>query len=174
MMHSESTTRSPSSLSFTRSTPWVEGCCGPMFKIISSAPRTVVLTLESSVVRGSLIYIGRPSLTVHSLTTLDAQVLANPIGILFQNVVILAQRVALPFVGHQNARQVRMAFEDDSKHVVAFAFQPICSGPDFADAWDRLIFASMCFQAETLVLGERIQNQNYVESFFAFGPVDGG
>src|SRR3984957_15922470 len=163
MMHSESTTRSPSSFSFTRSTPCVEGCCGPMFKIISSAPRTVVLTLESSVMRGSLIYIGRSSLTTHeltahSLTALDAQVLANPIGVLFQNVVILAQRVALPFVGHQNTGQVRMAFEDDSKHVVAFAFQPVRSGPDFADAGDRFVFASMGFQADALVLRERIQN----------------
>src|SRR3984885_12114978 len=158
MMHSESTTRSPSSFSFTRSTPWVEGCCGPMFKIISSAPRTVVLTLESSVVRGSLISIGRSSLTAHSLTALDAEVLANPIGILLQNVVILAQRIALPFVGHQNTGQVRMAFEDDSKHVVAFAFQPVRSRPDFADAGDRFVFASMGFQADALVLRERIQN----------------
>src|SRR5207253_6071811 len=30
------TIRSPSSFSTTRSTPWVEGCCGPMLRIISS------------------------------------------------------------------------------------------------------------------------------------------
>src|ERR1700735_3241905 len=111
MMHSESTTRSPSSFSFTRSTPWVEGCCGPMFNIISSAPSTVVLTFESSVVRGSLICL---------LSALDAQVFANPIRILFQNVVILAQRISLPFIRHQNTRQLGMPFEHDPEHVVAF------------------------------------------------------
>jgi hypothetical protein len=45
-MHSDPATRSPSSFNFTRSTPCVEGCCGPIFKMISSAPSTVVLTLS--------------------------------------------------------------------------------------------------------------------------------
>src|SRR5580658_2572996 len=46
MMHSDPATRSPSNFNFTRNTPCVEGCCGPMFKMISSAPSTVVLTLS--------------------------------------------------------------------------------------------------------------------------------
>src|SRR6202050_4239766 len=146
MMHSESTTRSPSSFSFTRSTPWVEGCCGPMFKIISSAPSTVVLTFVSSVVRGSLIRL---------LSALDAQVLADPIRILLQYVVILAQRISLPFIRHQNAGQLRMAFEYDSKHVVACALEPAGRGPAFAHARHGFVFACMRFQAHALVLGER-------------------
>src|ERR1700733_2212288 len=46
MMHSDPATRSPSNFNFTRNTPCVEGCCGPIFKMISSAPSTVVLTLS--------------------------------------------------------------------------------------------------------------------------------
>src|ERR1700735_566325 len=145
MMHSESTTRSPSSFSFTRSTPWVEGCCGPMFNIISSAPSTVVLTFVSSVVRGSLICL---------LAALDAQVLANPIRILLQYVVIFAQRISLPLIRHQNARQFRVAFEHNPKHVETFAFEPVCGRPDFAHAGHGFTFAGMRFQAYPLVLGE--------------------
>src|ERR1700677_847759 len=165
MMHAESTTRSPSSFSFTRSTPWVEGCCGPIFKIISSAPSTVVLTFVSSVVRGSLICL---------LSALNPQILANPIRILLQYVVILAQRISLPFIRHQNASQLRMAFEHDSEHVVAFALQPVCRGPDFANARHGFVFGGMRFQAHALVLGKGIQNQNHIESFFALGPVHCG
>src|SRR5271170_5335815 len=145
MMHSESTTRSPSSFNFTRNTPCVEGCCGPIFKIISSAPSTVVLTFVSSVVRGSLICL---------LAALDAQVLANPIGVLLQNVVILAQWISLPFIGHQDAGQLRMAFEDHSKHVVAFALEPVCGGPDFAHAGHGFVFAGVSFQPHALGHGE--------------------
>src|ERR1700691_1304392 len=165
MMHSESTTRSPSSFSFTRSTPWVEGCCGPIFKIISSAPSTVVLTFVSSVVRGSLICL---------LAALNAQILANPIRILLQYVVILAQRISLPLIRPQNASQLRLASKQDSKRGGASALEPVCSGPDLAHARDRFVFAGMRFQAQTLVLGEGIQNQNHIESFFTLGPVHCG
>src|SRR5271154_1496507 len=143
MMHSESTTRSPSSFSFTRSTPCVEGCCGPMLRIISSAPNTVVVI---SLVWPFVILFRR--LAARLLAALDAQVFAHPGRVLFQDVVILAQRVALPFVGQQDAFQIRMAFKDDAEHVVAFAFEPICHRPDFANARHRLILAEMRFQAQ--------------------------
>src|ERR1700731_266040 len=112
MMHSESTTRSPSSFSFTRSTPWVDGCCGPMLRMISSAPNTVVQTSELPFLRASVIF-WRPL-----LPALDSQVFTHPGGVLLQNVIILAQRMPFPFIRQQNALQIWMAFEDDAEHVV--------------------------------------------------------
>src|SRR5580704_15588574 len=67
-----------------------------------------------------------------------------------------------------------MAIEDDSEHVIAFALEPICHRPYFAEARHRFVFAEMRFQAQALVLRKRVQNQNHVETFFALRPIDGG
>src|SRR5713226_9348761 len=42
------TTTSPSRVSSSRSTPWVDGCWGPMFTVSSSRFSTVVMTLSVS------------------------------------------------------------------------------------------------------------------------------
>src|SRR6202007_2902048 len=49
----------------------------------------------------------------HSLPALDPQVDLHPFTILLQNPVILAQRIALPPIGQQNAFHVRMPVELD-------------------------------------------------------------
>src|SRR5271168_3695010 len=166
MMHSESTTRSPSSFNFTRSTPCVDGCCGPMFKIISSAPSTVVSTFESPLVRVSVIFCFAPL-----LPAFDSQVLAHPGRVLLQNVVILAQRIAFPLVRQQDALQIRMPFENNSKHVEALALEPVRRRPHFADARHRLVLARVSLQTHPLVLRERVQNQDHVEPLLAIWPV---
>src|SRR5712675_1972357 len=107
MTHSVPRTFSPSSLSMTRSTPWVEGCCGPMLRTNSVESRKV----ESGIPR--------------SLAAFDSQVFLHPALVLLENSVILAQREALPFVGHEDAPHVGMSREFDSKHIVNFAFQPV-------------------------------------------------
>src|SRR5205823_7756229 len=38
---------------------------------------------------------------------------------------VLAQRVALPVIGHQDAREVRVAEEADPEHVVDLALEPV-------------------------------------------------
>src|SRR5229473_4415660 len=168
MMHSESTTRSPSSFSFTRSTPCVEGCCGPMLSMISSAPSTVVVTSELPFVRASVIFYWA------LLPALDAQVFTHPGRVLFQNIVILAQRMPFPLIRQQNALQIRMAFENDAEHVVALAFKPIGRGPDLDHARHRLILCRMRFQAQPFVFREGVEIEDDVEAFFALWPVHRG
>src|ERR1700730_16913997 len=107
MLHSVPSTFSPSSLRITRSTPCVEGCCGPM--------------LRTNSVESRKVWSGIPAL----LTALYAQVFLNPSIVLLKNTVVLAQRVALPFFGQQNPRHVRMARELDAEHVEHFALQPV-------------------------------------------------
>src|SRR5208283_3579934 len=96
---------SPSSLRMTRSTPCVEGCCGPMLRTSS---------VESRKVSGMFL-----------LPALDPHVLLHPARVLLQDAVILAQRVTLPVFRHQNAPQVRMAGEADAEHIEHLALQPI-------------------------------------------------
>src|SRR5574337_99483 len=128
MMHSEPMTLSPSSLSLTRSTPWVEGCCGPMLRMSSSAPRTVAWTFGKSVVRVP------PTL----LSALNAKVFPNPSGILRKDVVILAQGMALPLLGQENAFQVRVAGKGNPEHVEGLALEPVGRGPDARNARDHV------------------------------------
>lgn len=44
--------------------------------------------------------------------------------------VILAERESLEGIGHENAPEVGVALEDDSEHVVDFAFHPVCAFPE--------------------------------------------
>src|SRR5205085_7970703 len=107
IMHSVPKTFSPSSLRMTRNTPCVDGCCGPMFRTNSVESRNV----ESGILT--------------SLAAFDAQVFLHPAVVLLENTHLLAQRVALPFLGEQNAPHVRMSGEFDAEHVEHLALQPV-------------------------------------------------
>src|SRR5208283_1180023 len=107
MMNSVPITFSPSSLRMTRSTPCVEGCCGPMLRTSSVESRKV----ESGIVA--------------SLAAFNAQAFLHPALVLLNNGVVLAQRMALPFFGHQDAPHIRVPGELDAEHVEHFALQPI-------------------------------------------------
>src|SRR5271157_1856679 len=98
---------SPSSLRMTRSTPCVEGCCGPMLRPNSVESRKV----ESGILA--------------SLAAFNAQVFLHPALVLLNYGVVLAQRIALPFLGHEDAPQIGVAGEFDAEHVEYFAFEPI-------------------------------------------------
>src|SRR2546422_2925542 len=107
MTHSVPRTFSPSSLRITRSTPWVEGCCGPM--------------LRTNSVESKKVWSGIP----WSLAALYAHVFLHPTLILLNDAVVLAQRVALPLFGQQNPRHVGMTRELDAEHIEDLALQPV-------------------------------------------------
>src|ERR1041385_70825 len=130
MTHSVPRTFSPSSLRITRSTPCVEGCCGPILRTNSVESRNV--------------WSGIPA----SLAALDTQVLPHPSIILLNDSVVLAQRMALPFFRQQDALHVRMAREFYAEHIEHFALQPV-GRQVYADRGLRLIaLRDVCFYAE--------------------------
>src|SRR6185312_8474310 len=131
-------TFSPSKRSLTRRTPCVEGCCGPIFRMISSAPRTVVSACVANGMRWSAIVL---------LSAFNAQVFTHPGGILRQNVIILAKRVSLPFIGHQDALQFGMPLEYHAEHVVNFALFPVRRGPHPLHAGHALLGGCLDLQA---------------------------
>src|SRR5215468_11141496 len=107
MTHSVPRTFSPSSFRITRSTPCVEGCCGPMLRTSSVESKNVVS--------------GIPTL----LAAFDTQVFLHPSIVLLENAVFLPQRVPLPILGQQDPPHIRMAGEFDSEHIEHFPFQPV-------------------------------------------------
>src|SRR5207248_3155583 len=64
------------------------------------------------------------------LAALDSEVDLHPLFILLDDSVILAQRMALPAIGKENAFHVRMSVELDPEHIEDFPLQPVCGGPE--------------------------------------------
>src|SRR5271166_4624519 len=92
------TTFSPSSSSSRRSTPCVDGCCGPMLRTMRCGPglggSSATAVTDTPGMAGSLILNPRP-----------------------RDGIILAQRVPFPIVRHHDAAQVRMVQEVDAEEV---------------------------------------------------------
>src|SRR5262245_55213467 len=109
------TTVSPSSSSTTRSTPCVAGCCGPMLSVMVSV-RTV----------GH--FLGRELLEIRIGNRAPGRVVRERHFLVAER-RILAQRPAHPFLGQQDAREVRMTVEDDPVEVVGLALVPVGGGP---------------------------------------------
>ena len=52
--------------------------------------------------------------------------------------IVLAERMSLPVLGHEDADEVRVALEADPHHVEGLALEPVGGRPDGEDARDRL------------------------------------
>src|SRR5437899_7127466 len=122
MIGRASTTVSPSSSSATRSTPCVEGCCGPMLSVMVSV-RTVSDLLGRRVLERG---VGRDA----------ARRVVGERHLLVAERRILAQRPALPILGEQDPGEVGMAGELDAVEVEGLALVPVRGGPHARDARD--------------------------------------
>src|SRR6266496_3642691 len=137
---------SPSVSTMKLMTPWVEGCCGPKLRTISSLSRSTRRRMSFSMVvpRSGLGGGGRVQrcllrlLRVVEPLQLDERVLADvgdavPAARLL---VVLAQRVADPVVGQHDPAQVRVAREVHAEQVVDLALEPVGGLPDPLDRVD--------------------------------------
>src|SRR5438045_7253782 len=111
MIGLQATTFSPSSSSATRSTPCVDGCCGPMLRVIVSL-RTVADPLRSQFLEPRRRYRapGRVVRERHLLVSERR---------------VLPERPAHPVLGEQDPGEVGMAGERDPVEVVRLALVPV-------------------------------------------------
>src|SRR5881394_2724210 len=105
------TTVSPSSSSATRSTPCVEGCCGPMLRVMVSVRTGLDLA------RLKLPELGRGHGAPRRVVC-ERHLFVAERG-------ILAQRPAHPVLGQENAREVRVPGELDAEEVEGLALVPV-------------------------------------------------
>src|SRR6267142_3869536 len=115
MMGFAATMVSPSSSSATRSTPWVEGCWGPMLRVMVS------LRTGLDLPRRELLEVGR---RLHPVRRVVGER-----DLLVAERRILAQRPADPVLGQQDAREARVARERDAVEVEGLALVPVRRGP---------------------------------------------
>src|SRR5215211_7500452 len=160
-----SVTVSPSSSRISRSTPCVDGCCGPMLTTTRSSPSSAMPeTTESQscpvtvktrpadvsasraygsyavLISGSLRKPGE-RLRVRSSVVGPPRVRRWDGGALVLHRdategVILALRVARPVVGHLDARQSGVTVEDDAEEVVRLTLVPVVGGVHRDDGRD--------------------------------------
>src|SRR6266567_7728497 len=155
MMHSVPITFSPSSFKITRSTPCVEGCCGPILRTNSVESRNVVSGMDL-------------------LAALDVQILPYPALVLLNQAVFLAQREAFPLFGEQDAAHVRVAFKLNAEHVEDLAFQPVCGGVHRRGRRRLEAIGDCGLDPDSFVPGEAIEDVDYVETLGPLWVIDGG
>src|ERR1039457_3567894 len=146
-------TFSPSSLRMTRSTPCVDGCCGPMLMTSSVESKNV-----ASGIRGSL-------------SAFDTQVLPNPALVLLKNRIILSQRVALPLLGHEYPLHVRVPGELDAEHIEHLAFQPVGRQVDAHGGLGLEAVGDVGLDPLPLVARETVNHVDQIETLGPLGPV---
>src|SRR5450432_3339308 len=144
-MHSVPSTFSPSSFRITRSTPCVDGCCGPM--------------LSTSSVESRKVWSGIPASLVHgSLAAFNSQVFLHPFLVLLKNPVILAQRIPLPLLRQQDPLHVRVTRKLDAEHIEHFTFQPVGRQVDLHRGLRLVAIGDIGLQPHPLIPREAIQN----------------
>src|SRR4029077_14778411 len=100
-------------------------------------------------------------------SALDPQINLHPLLVLLNDSVILAQGMALPTVGKQNALQVGMSVEVDAEHVVHFALQPVRCGPVGYYAGRAGAVRDHRLYSYAHIALEGIQNPNQIELLLA-------
>src|ERR1039457_5001278 len=150
---------SPSSSSARRSTPCVEGCCGPMFRLMLRGFAPLAATAADSGIGVATV----------SLTFVPV---SNPVA---RYAVILAQRMPFPIVGQHDAPQTRMVAEPHAKQVERFPFEPVRAAPDFGHGVDlRIAARQAALQAQPLVPVERVQMIHHFKARLRRIPVHAG
>src|ERR1035437_3000623 len=124
-----SLTSSPSRVTTRRSTPCVDGCCGPWLTTTWLKPRPAIslprpASSDSRIRRRASAMASSGAAVVKKS---DMRVVVDRID------VVLAQRMTDPDVPEQDAAQVGVPLEADAHHVPGLALVPVGGRPDVGD-----------------------------------------
>src|SRR5579872_1356177 len=152
---------SPSSSIITRSTPCVDGCCGPILRVIR--------------LRRSSSSVGFAS----STPTCASSSCMVPLFVLVTVLVavhriIFAKRVAGPVGRHHDPAKVGMIGEADSKQIERLAFVPVRAAPDAGHGFDLGVLADAALQPQPLVTRNGMKQVDHFEARIGWIPVDRG
>ena len=89
-----------------------------------------------------------------------------------QDPVILAQRIALPLFGQQDAAHIGVAGELDAEHIEHFALQPIGGQVHGHGGGWAVAVRDHGLHAHALVARKAVQDVNHIETLGAFGVID--
>src|SRR5689334_17082065 len=127
---------SPSDCTMKRSTPCVDGWCGPMLRSISSSISLVnttsvmgYLSCSSARPTGARLgsSFGRRLADLEKLERVGPRRRDAVVLVFFA--VVLAQRVSLPVVGKKEPPQIGVPLEQNAEQIVALALLPVGDRP---------------------------------------------
>src|SRR5882762_10596960 len=118
---------SPSARTTKRSTPCVEGCCGPMLRVMSSVARP-----PSRVSRCTST--SNPARPISASRLQQALPRGRDAVVLLGLDEVLAQRVSRPVLRHEDAAEIGMPLEGHAQEVEDLPLLPLGVAPDARDA----------------------------------------
>src|SRR5262245_26751564 len=126
---------SPSARTTKRSTPCVDGCCGPMLSVMSSVARP-----PPGVSRWTST--SKPASPISSPSALqEAFARRGDAVVLLGLDEVLPERVPRPVLRHEDAAEVRMALEADAEEVEDLALFPFRVCPHAGEAREHGVVA---------------------------------
>src|SRR6185503_3368483 len=135
---------SPSARTTKRSTPCVEGCCGPMLSVMSS-----VTTPPSESERCTST--SNPARLIASSCLEQALSRGRDAVVFLRLHEILAKRMSRPVLRHQDAAEVRMVLEGHAQEVEHLALLPVGGAPHVRDRRnDRVVAARVHLEHEVV------------------------
>src|SRR5665213_3829356 len=189
---------SPSPSTTRRKTPCVDGCCGPMLRTIvesemgsepcglwcdvdsattSSTPGMSISSAERKPARLVPVVSRTPVVCVIGVLRATGFSRSSAIAMLAVSLhrVVLAERVAVPVVGHHDAGEARMAGEAHAEEVEDFALVEVGGRPDGGDAVDvRDVAVDAGDDADALLQTHAEDRVRDLEARLGGVPVDGG
>src|SRR5215207_3029526 len=159
---------SPSRVTSTRSTPWVAGCWGPTFRVMSwvrSSRSALSRTMMPTPVPSAAWKAAPPGCRL--LATLLSRFLGpRPgLGLPGQQGELLAQRVALELLGQQQLGQVGVAVEADAEQLGRLPLVPVGAGPQVADGRQvATIAGDHHAQLEVVAVAGRVDVQHHPDA----------
>src|SRR5262245_49911987 len=109
---------SPSARTTKRSTPWVDGCCGPMLSVISSVttPPPFARRCTST---------SKPASPIPFSSGLEQALARRRDAVVLLGLdEVLAQRMSRPVFGHEDPPQVGMSGEGHAEEIEHLALLP--------------------------------------------------
>src|SRR5439155_8268070 len=168
MTSSARTIRSPSTLTSTRSTPWVAGCWGPTLRTISSVCSPPVLERSGTRVRSSGTVPIRPAPSSQRAPGGCLFLVLRPRPGLVAAAGQLeraAQRVALEVFRQVELHEVGVAVEGDAEHLGALPFVPVGTAVERSQAGHgRALRRQADMGDDGVAVGERGEGDEHLES----------
>src|SRR5262245_14886997 len=123
MSGSASFMTSPSARTTNRSTPCVEGCCGPIERVMSSVTRPPPSSARCT-------STSNPARLIASSRLQQALPGRRNAVVLLGLDEVLAERMARPVLRHEDAPEIGVAFEAHAEEIVGLALLPVGVAPD--------------------------------------------
>src|SRR5579864_3908042 len=166
---SASRTRSPSSLSRTRSTPCVLGCWGPMLRSIHSASGSCSGPKKSTPNPWVVVVSATDGV---GLQPFEFRVAEN--HRLAKGDIVLAQGMSFPGFRHQDAAEIGVTIEGDAQQIPGLPLMPVGRRPDAGQAGNvRIGHGGGCFDSNPGFVLQGPHFPDHSEAWIARRPVDG-